>query len=89
MRQQDRIALDKGKDKPFCKERSKYTYILYHCQPRQKWKRAKRNEHRKAHGLLKGDKRIVHHEDQITMDIKSSVVLDHCAHMRAHNRECK
>ena len=90
MKQRDRKALKEGKKTvPYCKLRSKYNYLLFHSQPRQKWKRGKRNEHRKKNGLQKGDGLIVHHKNQKTMGLGSTVVMTHCEHLEEHGARCK
>lgn len=88
MRKRDKAALKQNKNLPVCAMRAKYEYILFHCGPRSKWKRATRNSHRRKKGLARGDPRVVHHEDQKTMSYASAVVLTKCQHKRAHGAAC-
>jgi hypothetical protein len=88
MKAADDAALSAGKTPPVCAQRRQYEYVLYHCNPRSKWKRTKRTQHRAAHGLAPGDHRVVHHQDQRHMSFAKSVVLTPCDHMKAHGRSC-
>ena len=69
--------------------RSKYNYLLFHSKSHDKWKRATRNKHRKLMGLKKGDKRVVHHENQRTMSLRSARIVSHCEHQKEHGRTCR
>ena len=88
MRFKDKLALASNKSPPSCKARPQYEYILFHCSPYSKRKRAIRNAHRKLKGLKVGDPRVVHHENQRTMNFSSAVVLTKCQHKRAHGATC-
>lgn len=87
-REKDMAAVKSGREKPRCAMRAKYEYILFHCGPRTRQKRAIRNKHRKMHGLEKGDPRVVHHHDQKTMSFAKTVVMTPCQHKKIHGGAC-
>lgn len=87
-REKDMAAVKSGKEKPRCAMRAKYEYILFHCGPRTKQKRAIRNKHRRMHGLKKNDPRVVHHHDQKTMSFAKTVVMTPCQHKKVHGGSC-
>lgn len=87
-RYREGLAIKSGKKPPQSKFKYKYEYILFHCSPYSRGKRAIRNKHRQMHGLKVGDPRVVHHHDQKSMDFKKTVVLDHCQHKKVHGGSC-
>lgn len=40
------------------------------------------------HGLKVGDRRVVHHKNQDTMQFDQTVVMTHCEHHEEHGRVC-
>ena len=88
MRCADQAAIHSGKTPPPCKLRSKYEYILFHSNPRSRWKRTQRTIHRKMHGLQTGDPRVVHHNDQRHMRFDKSEILTPCEHQQVHGKQC-
>jgi len=69
---------------------TQYAYVLYHCKPVQKDRRAKRNRHReeikKETGKnLKG--KHVHHKDRKTLKKSSTVVMDNKKHLHMHGKQ--
>lgn len=74
------------------KRNYRYEYLLYHCRPEQKKRRAIRNSHRihfkeKLGGDLKG--KHVHHTDPVTMSLSKAKVLTKKEHQKTHSDEYK
>jgi hypothetical protein len=88
LRHDEICARREGREKPVCAQKSKYEYLLNHCSKKAKQQRAIRNKHRKLHGLVKGDNRVVHHNNQRTMSFASTEVLTPCQHKHVHGKEC-
>lgn len=72
---------------PICKDK-RIEYILFHACPKQIKRRTIRNQHRSQHGLKKGDKRHVHHNNPNTMAFNKTVIVDRCAHKKLHGQRC-
>lgn len=69
---------------------TQYAYVLYHCKPVQKKRRAQRNLHREQIKTetgkgLKG--KHVHHRDRKTLKKSSVVIMDKKAHLRMHGKQ--
>lgn len=75
------------------KERNyKYEYVLFHCRPEQKERRAIRNRHRlmmqkKTGSKLKG--KHVHHTDPVSMSFSKAKVMTHDQHKKFHSNDVK
>jgi hypothetical protein len=82
-------AVRSGKVPKYHPQRRKFEYILHHKHPDSMKKRAIRNKHRSLHGLQVGDDRHVHHNNQKTMALSSTVVLTPCEHKKMHGQKCK
>jgi hypothetical protein len=81
-------AFKAGLPKPTHPKRVQYEYVLYHMHKPQVQRRCTRNNHRHAHGLGVGDKRVVHHHNQKTMAFDDTVILTRCQHKKIHGKEC-
>ena len=85
----EQLAVYQGKKPPQNRLKPKYMYAMYHCKKREKRNRRLRNQHRTKHGLKVGDPAQVHHKDKKNLTFKSTVVVSHCDHQRAHGKVCK
>jgi len=81
------LAASQGRHVAPCRDK-RVAYLLFHASPLQIKRRGLRNQHRQQHGLVKGDKRHVHHGDPRTMSFSRTVVVDACAHQREHGKVC-
>ena len=85
----DKYCRENGYTPPVCAKKYRYEYVLFHGTQKEKSDRMARNRDRKMHGLKTGDKRVVHHHDQKTMDPRKTVKLTHCQHQRIHGKRCR